>query len=71
MTDTERIRVTRIERTDWTGGPTLRNQKRRKTGNEVQGPEFPVQVTSQLIRAVETLAAGESRPAGVRTDGAS
>jgi hypothetical protein len=55
MTDAERIRVTRIAQADWAGGPTLRVQKRRKTGNVVQGPEFPVSVSSQLIEALRSL----------------
>ena len=56
MTAEERIRVTRIAKADWAGGPTLRIQKRRKTGNVVQGPEFPTSVSEKLIDALRSLA---------------
>jgi len=56
MSPEERIRVTRIPHADWAAGPTLRIQKRRKTGNVVQGPEFPVAAADQLIEAVRSLA---------------
>lgn len=55
MTSEERIRVTRIAHAEWAGGPTLRIQKRRKSGNVVQGPEFPAAVAGSLIAAIESL----------------
>lgn len=55
MTTEERIRVTRIAHADWAGGPTLRVQKRRKSGNVVQGPKFPAAVAGSLIAAIESL----------------
>lgn len=55
MTADERIRVTRIAHAEWAGGPTIRVQKRRKTGNVVQGPEFPASVSSRLIEALRSL----------------
>lgn len=55
MTTEERIRVTRIAHAEWAGGPTLRIQKRRKSGNVVQGPEFPATVAGSLIAAIESL----------------
>ena len=58
MTDDERIRVTRITHADWAGGPTLRIQKRRKTGNVVQGPEMPMSVAGKLIRAIQRVIDG-------------
>jgi hypothetical protein len=56
MTSEERIRVTRIAHADWAGGPTLRIQKRRRTGNVVQGPEFPASVAASMIDAIRSLA---------------
>ena len=55
MTTDERIRVTRISFAVWAKGPTLRIQKRRKTGNVVQGPEFPVAVAPELMRSIQAL----------------
>lgn len=56
MTADERIRVTRIAHAEWAGGPTLRVQKRRKTGHVVQGPEFPASVSNDLAEALRMLA---------------
>jgi hypothetical protein len=55
MTSEERIRVTRVAHAEWAGGPTLRIQKRRKSGNVVQGPEFPAAVAGALVAAIESL----------------
>jgi hypothetical protein len=56
MTTEERIRVTRVAYAAWAGGPTLRIQKRRKSGNVVPGPEFPIAVAPSLIAAIKSLA---------------
>ena len=55
MTTEERIRVTRIEHAAWAVGPTLRIQKRRKTGNVVQGPELPIAVAERLVEAIRSI----------------
>jgi hypothetical protein len=56
MTTEERIRVTRIEHAAWASGPTVRIQKRRKTGNVVQGPELPTSAVPDLIAALQDAA---------------
>jgi hypothetical protein len=56
ITDDERIRVTRIAHATWADGPTLRVQKRRKSGNVVQGPELPLAAVPALIQALQSMA---------------
>ena len=68
MTDEERIRVTRIEYADWAGGPTLRIQKRRKSGNVVQGPEMPIAAAEKLIRAIQTIVEPRTDRISVQVD---
>lgn len=52
MSDTEKIRVTRVPWAKWADGPTLRIQKRRQNGALAMGPEFPERLAGSLAKAL-------------------
>ena len=55
MSDTEAIRVTRIEKATWLGAPTIRIQKRMQSGRLAPGPELPLSLAGRLADAIREV----------------
>lgn len=55
MSDSEQIRVTYVPHADWADGPTVRIQKRARTGRVSPGPELPASCVTDLISALEAV----------------